>query len=196
MSFSSVNYASRYFATLDRIARAIVATDGAGTVQEFDSAMAAFADWCRDAGAAGGKLMFVGNGGSASIASHMGIDFTKNGRIKAMAFNDPMYLTCLSNDLGYENAFAFQVDRHAEPRDILVAISSSGRSPNILNAVAAARNHAARVVTMSGFTPDNALRGLGDLNFYVPVDQYGYVELLHCSLCHCVLDGLTNTATD
>jgi D-sedoheptulose 7-phosphate isomerase len=196
MTIEPSTYASRYFATLDRIARAIAVTDGTGQPRGFDSAMSRFAELCRETDAAKGKLMFVGNGGSASIASHMAIDFSKNGRIKALAFNDPMFLTCLGNDLGYENVFGFQVETHAEAGDLLVAISSSGRSANILNAVAAARRRSAKVVTMSGFDQKNPLRSSGDLNFYVPASEYGYVELLHGSLCHCVLDALMDIATD
>lgn len=196
MSVESTAYASRYFATLDRLARSIIATDFAGTRLSFDSAMDAFASLCKDVGRDGGKLMFVGNGGSASIASHMGIDFSKNGGIRALAFNDPMYLTCLGNDFGYEDVFGFQVQQHAEARDALVAISSSGRSRNIHNAVAAAKAREARVVTMSGFQDDNPLRTMGNLNFFVPAGDYGYVELLHCALCHCALDSVAGVKTD
>ena len=83
--------------------------------------------------------MFIGNGGSAGIASHLAIDFSKNGGLRALAFNDPSALTCLGNDLGYENVFAKQIELHGRAGDLLIAISSSGRSPNILNAVEAAR---------------------------------------------------------
>jgi D-sedoheptulose 7-phosphate isomerase len=196
VSEPSRRYASRYFATLDRIARSIVVSNFAGECEEFDVAMDRLVALCREVGMAGGKLIFVGNGGSASIASHMAVDFTKNGGVKAVAFNDPVFLTCLGNDLGYEQVFAFQVERHAEPRDALIAISSSGRSASILNAVAAARGREAKVVTMSGFDDRNPLRSLGDLNFYVPAGEYGYVELTHCSLAHCILDALTGVRTD
>jgi len=190
------NYASQYFATLARVAGGIAVTDAAQRTISLDAGIARFVDWCRTAAAAGSKLMFVGNGGSASIASHMAVDFSKNGRIKALAFNDPMFLTCLGNDLGFENVFAFQIETHAEPGDLLVAVSSSGRSANIHKAVAAARERRARVVSLSGFDDVNPLRALGDLNFYVPAAEYGYVELLHCSLCHCVLDALMGVKTD
>src|SRR5436309_14974546 len=107
---------------------------------------------------AGNKLMFIGNGGSAGIASHLAIDFSKNGGLRALAFNDPSALTCLGNDLGYENVFAKQLDFHARPGDLLIAISSSGRSPNILGAVKAARTRDCKVATFSGFTQENELR--------------------------------------
>lgn len=190
------NYASRYFSTLNRIVGEIAADDHSGKSLLFDDAVNEFAERCRIANKAGGKIMFVGNGGSATIASHMGIDFSKNGKLRAVAFNDAAYLTCLGNDLGYENVFAFQVNDHADARDILVSISSSGRSKNILNAAEAARRKGASVITLSGFDRDNPLRSAGDLNFHVPSKEYGYVELLHCSICHCALDYTMGTATD
>ncbi len=196
MTLSPSNYASRYFDALDRISRGVATTDLTQAPIAFDDAISRFTKIVTDAKTGRGKLMFVGNGGSASIASHMAIDFFKNGGTDALAFNDPMFLTCLSNDLGYENVFSFQVERFASKGDVLIAISSSGRSPNILNSVAAARKRGATVVTLSGFRDDNPLRRLGDLNLYVPSGEYGYVELIHCSLCHCVLDGLMNIPTD
>jgi D-sedoheptulose 7-phosphate isomerase len=190
------DYASRYFATLHRIARAIRVTDRDGTLLDFDGAIERLVQLCRDAAGAGGKLMFIGNGGSASIASHMAIDFAKNGRQRAVAFNDPMVITCLGNDLGFENIFAFQIEQQADPEDLLIAISSSGRSANILNGVTTARRRGSTVTTMSGFDENNPLRSLGDLNFHVPAAEYGYVEMLHASLCHCVLDRLMGIKTD
>ncbi len=142
----------------------------------------------RHAHEAGRKLMFVGNGGSSAIASHMAVDYSKNGGMRALAFNDGAFLTCLGNDLGYENVFAKQLDLHANPEDLLLAISSSGRSPNILNAVAVARTRGCHIVTLSGFDPDNPLRRLGDYNLYVPSSSYGFVEISHLAVCHCILD--------
>lgn len=190
------NYGTRYFAHLDKVARAVEVTNGDAAALEFDAAINSFITLCRDVQSGGRKLMFIGNGGSASIASHMATDFMKNGRVRATAFNDPMVLTCLGNDLGYERIFEFQIDNHGEANDLLVAVSSSGKSPNILNGVAAARRKKAKVVTFSGFKPANSLRDMGDLNFYVPSGEYGVVELLHCSLIHCVLDGLMGIKPD
>jgi len=136
----------------------------------------------------GDKIMFIGNGGSAGIASHLAIDYSKNGGLRSLSFNDPSALTCLANDLGYENVFAKQIDLHGRPGDLLIAISSSGRSPNILAAVAAARKRDCRVATFSGFSADNDLRRLGDVNFYVAAQEYGFVEIAHLTLCHAVLD--------
>jgi D-sedoheptulose 7-phosphate isomerase len=138
--------------------------------------------------AAGNKLIFVGNGGSAAIASHMATDYSKNGNVRSLALNDGSMLTCLGNDLGYAQVFAKQIELHARAGDLVIAISSSGRSENILNAVKAARTAGCTVVTLSGFTPDNPLRGLGDVNFYLASDRYGFVEIGHLTICHAVLD--------
>ena len=136
----------------------------------------------------GGKLMMVGNGGSAAIASHMVIDFSKNGGVPALAFNDPASLTCLANDLGYENVFSHQIKMLGQSQDLLFAISSSGRSPNILNAVTEARAIGIGVLTFSGFEENNPLRSMGDMNLYLHSNVYGFVEIGHLTLCHAILD--------
>lgn len=134
------------------------------------------------------KLIFIGNGGSASIASHMATDFLKNGGIPAIAFNDASLITCLSNDLGYENVFKKPIEMLAGKGDLLVSISSSGRSANILQATQAAKKKLCSIVTLSGFDSDNPLRKMGDINFYVKSRSYGYVEITHLTLLHCLLD--------
>lgn len=136
----------------------------------------------------GNTILFVGNGGSAGIASHLAIDYSKNGGLRSLALNDGAALTCLGNDFGYEHVFAKQVEFHARPGDLLVAISSSGRSANIVRAVEAARARGCGVVTFSGFDEDNALRRKGDVNFHIPSAEYGFVEIGHLAMCHAVLD--------
>ncbi len=138
----------------------------------------------------GHKLMFIGNGASASIASHMSTDFWKNGGIRAMAFNDSSLLTCISNDYGYRHVFEKPIEMFAHKGDIVFAISSSGKSENILRGANAARALGGYVITLSGFRPDNPLMSLGDLNFYVPAEEYGPVEIIHHSICHCILDTI------
>lgn len=177
-----------YFATLGALAPMTQATDREGNPIPLDEALDRATSAATGAHATGGKLMFVGNGGSAGIASHMAIDYSKNGRLRALCFNDGAALTCLGNDLGYENVFARQIELHGRPGDLLVAISSSGRSPNILKAVAAARETGGTVLTLSGFGSDNPLRRVGDVNLYVPNGEYGFVEITHLSLLHSILD--------
>ncbi len=141
-----------------------------------------------DAHKKGGKVYFVGNGGSATIASHMAVDFWKSGGIRSDAFNDAAQLTCLGNDYGYEHVFGKPIEMHGRPEDMLVAISSSGKSANILNAVKAAREKGMKVISLSGFEADNPLRQMGDVNFYVKSKGYGPVEITHLSICHAILD--------
>lgn len=138
--------------------------------------------------ASGNKLMFIGNGGSAGIASHMAIDFSKNGNMPALAFNDGAALTCLANDFGYDEVFARQMHFHARKGDLLVAISSSGRSPSILRAVDAALEIGCRVITFSGFDAANPLRAMGEVNFHVARQEYGLVEVAHTALVHAIVD--------
>jgi D-sedoheptulose 7-phosphate isomerase len=138
----------------------------------------------------GNQLFWVGNGGSAAIAEHSALDFLRTANIKSRAFNDGPLLTCLSNDFGYATVFQKPLEIFAAGGDVLVAISSSGSSVNILNAVSAATAIGCFLITLSGFAPDNPLRKLGDINFYVPVCHYGYVELIHGILCHSFLDLL------
>lgn len=177
-----------YFRTLAALTREAEATDADGHALSLEAAFDAVRTRAHAAHDAGGKLLFIGNGGSAAIASHLAADFSKNGGLRALALNDAATLTCLGNDLGYENVFAKQLELHARPGDLLIAISSSGRSPNILAAVAAARAGSAGVVTFSGFAGGNNLRRLGDINFYVRSSEYGFVEVAHLSLCHAILD--------
>jgi len=137
-----------------------------------------------------GKVIFIGNGGSAAISSHMSIDFWKNGNIPSMCFNDGALLTCLGNDYGYEKGFEKPIEMFMNSEDVLIAISSSGRSPNILNGVGAARGIGCEAVTLSGFGEDNPLRRMGSHNFYVPADKYGFVEIVHQYICHWILDSI------
>lgn len=179
---------ARYFAVLGSAPGRTVATDGAGAPCDLATAMRRILAEIRGRTATDGKVIFVGNGGSAAIASHLAIDFGKNGGYRAIALNDGAALTCLANDLGYDRVFARQIEMLGRPADMLVAISSSGASPNILQAVTAARAIGAWVLTLSGFSPDNPLRTMGDLNLHVASDRYGPVELSHLALLHAVLD--------
>lgn len=138
--------------------------------------------------ASGRRLFVVGNGGSAAIAIHTTTDYANAGGLKTVDIMSPSLLTCMANDYGYENVFAKPIEMFAEAEDMLFAISSSGQSPNILKACESALAKKCRVITFSGFFSDNSLRKLGHLNFYVLSTHYGFVELTHQILIHCILD--------
>jgi D-sedoheptulose 7-phosphate isomerase len=185
------NQLKSYFQTLGSLGETLVASDGAGREVSAQDAL----DWAvaraQSTHAAGHKLVFVGNGGSAAIASHMATDYSKNGRLRSMALNDGAMLTCLANDLGFENVFAHQIEMHGKQGDLLIAISSSGNSQNIINAVRQAREQGMTVMTLSGFKPNNKLRSLGDMNLHLPDERYGFVEIGHLAVCHAILDICT-----
>lgn len=136
----------------------------------------------------GKHLYFAGNGGSASITSHLALDFWKNANIKASAFNDSSLLTAVGNDIGFEYVFSKPIEMFAEVGDMIIAISSSGNSQNIINAVIAGKQKGCYVVTLSGFSEENKLKQLGDMNFHVASYSYGLVEVLHTFIIHQLLD--------
>jgi D-sedoheptulose 7-phosphate isomerase len=190
------NFVRDYFETLKRLFDQTTATDTYGQTYPLDEAIDMAVLMITEQATTGGKLLFIGNGASASIASHMAADFLKNVSIQALAFNDGALLTCISNDYGYRHVFEKPIQAFTEPSDILVAISSSGQSENILLGVSAAKQKGARVITLSGFAPNNPLRKCGDINFYVPSSQYGYVESLHHAICHCLVDTIISSKSE
>ena len=125
------------------------------------------------------KIIVVGNGGSASIASHVSVDLTKSAKMRAVNFNEADLLTCFSNDYGYERwvekAFTF----YADAGDLAILISSSGQSKNILNGAEKAKAMGLQLITFSGFSPDNPLRKQGHINFWVDSNIYNIVEMTH-----------------
>lgn len=135
------------------------------------------------------KIYLVGNGGSAAIASHAAIDFWKNGGIPAHTFNDSSLLTCISNDIGFEDVFSTPLQMFANQGDLVICISSSGNSPDIVKACLAAQQKGCRIITLSGFSADNKIKPLGDVNFYVPTHSYGFAEIIHQYILHCILDA-------
>lgn len=140
--------------------------------------------------AGGNCLYFIGNGGSAGIAMHMTADFLKNGKMRTVSMYNPATLTCLGNDFGYEYVFSKQLELLACPGDLLVAISSSGNSPNILSGIETAKEKGCKVITLTGFREDNKARQMGDFNVYVPSMEYGIVESVHNIILQEVVDIL------
>lgn len=137
---------------------------------------------------AGRKIMAIGNGGSAAIASHLHNDLSASIGVRSLAFGDMALLTALANDYGYASVFERPLRLWAGPGDLLVAFSSSGRSENILAAARLAQEMGLMVITLTGFAADNPLRRLGQVNFWVPSQRYGQVEVIHQALAHYLTD--------
>ena len=126
------------------------------------------------------KVLIFGNGGSSAIASHFSVDLTKNTKHKCLNFNEAGLITCFANDYGFEHWTEKAIDFYGDEGDLLIVISSSGQSENMLNAVKAARNcNFQSVITLSGFSEDNPLKKLGDINLWVNNKSYNFVENVH-----------------
>jgi len=135
-----------------------------------------------------GIVYVIGNGGSSGIASHFCTDLLRTLQIAAATFSDSNILTCFANDFGYENVYKMPLIRNLRSHDLLVAISSSGKSLNIVEAVKVAKEKKTSVISLSGFSSNNPLRKLGDLNFWLDSYDYGLVETGHFFLLHTIVD--------
>jgi len=126
------------------------------------------------------KIMIFGNGGSAAIASHVSVDLTKNAKIRSVNLNEADLITCFANDYGYERWVEKAVDFYADEKDALILISSSGKSPNMINACKAAKNkNMSKIITLTGHDKDNPLSKLGDINLWIDSKAYNFVENTH-----------------
>ena len=126
------------------------------------------------------KVIIIGNGGSAAISSHFSVDLTKNANVRCINFNESDLITCFANDFGYEEAFKKAISFYGDKGDLLIAISSSGKSLNILNACQAARDlDFSKIVTFSGMNKDNPLSKTGDINLWVDSKAYNLIENIH-----------------
>lgn len=157
------------------------------------SDLVAATDLIRGILTSGGKIIVVGNGGSAAIASHLTVDLTKAAGIRTVNFNEPTLLTCFANDYGYEHWVAKALEFYADPGDLAVLISSSGASQNIVNGAEQARTMGLTVISLSGFSPENPLRQLGDLNLFAASDSYNIVEMTHHVWLLAIVDYLIET---
>ena len=134
------------------------------------------------------KVYIVGNGGSASIASHVSVDFTKVARVPSFTFNNSNLITCFANDYGYENWVVEAVKAYTNINDLMILISSSGTSKNIVNAAQYCKDNNIDLITLSGFTKDNPLSTLGNVNFHIESTEYNYIEMSH----HIILVALVD----
>lgn len=137
-------------------------------------------------------VFLIGNGASASMASHVAADLAKNAHIRTEVFSDLSLITAIANDISFEQVFAEPLRRRMSAEDMLVAISSSGQSPNILCAAEEARNLKGLVITLSAMRVDNPLRKQGKLNFYLPAETYSLAETCHAAILHHWIDQMVS----
>ena len=177
-----------YFQRLSKLMFSIEVTDGDGASVTLDQGLDEGVRMILDVGIEHRKIMLAGNGGSAAIVSHVQNDLCKAVGVRALVFTEQPLLTALANDDGYGSVFERPIRLWAEPGDLLLTVSSSGKSENIVRAIAAATDKECQVITFSGFNPGNPSRRMGNLNFYVPSDIYGLVETVHTALAHYLTD--------
>ena len=152
--------------------------DKAKTVEDFDE-LDRFIKLVISAKEKNAKILFFGNGGSAAMASHLSVDLMRSLNIRGLNFNEADLITCFSNDFGYAEWIAKMIRLHADNGDVIVLISSSGESQNIINAAKTANELGLDLVTFSGFDANNRLRKLGAINFWVNSKNYNVVEMTH-----------------
>lgn len=136
------------------------------------------------------QVFLIGNGGSAAIVSHIRNDLVNKGSVRAHILHEPALLTCMSNDYGYNSAFANMLKHLARKNDLLICVSSSGKSQNMLSAVEQAKSIEMNSITLTGFSDDNPLRQFGDINIWTPSFDYGEVEVAHLFILHYLADAL------
>jgi len=135
-------------------------------------------------------VFLIGNGGSAAIVSHISNDLLNVAKIRAFTLHESSLVTCISNDYGYENVYSKPLKTLAQANDLLIAVSSSGKSQNIRNAANSMKEIGGKVITLSGFDNDNPLREMGSVNFWLNSNDYGLVEVGHMFFLHCLSDHL------
>ena len=181
--------AQEHFKRLAGLLFEVQVTTGDGRAISLDDGAQMAVGLIKDVREKGGKVISVGNGGSAAIASHLHNDLSSAG-VRSLIFSDTPLLTALANDFGYAQVFARPLELWAARGDLVVAVSSSGRSENILAAVGLAKEMGLEIVTLTGFDAANPLRSLGRINFWADSHDYGLVETAHQALTHYLSDRL------
>ena len=173
-------YFSKYFETIEQSLKAIESEQ-----------LEQVASMILETHESGKKIILAGNGGSAAMASHVAVDLTKAAGIRAINFNEADLITCFANDYGYEHWIAKAIEFYADSGDLVILISSSGNSKNILNGALQAKSMQLSIVTLSGFSQDNSLRKLGDHNLWLCSTSYNIVEMTHHVWLVAIIDYLT-----
>ncbi len=183
-----VNYSENYFTDIQNRLLNLIVTDNRENVLSIDKALENWINICEEKRKQQGVFFFCGNGASATMAEHMSHDCFQNADFLTQTCSETAHITAISNDISYEDVFSYKIHKTLKEKDMLITISSSGNSPNIIKAIKTAKQLGAYVVTLSGKKEDNESRKLGDINFYVPLKTYGMVESAHAVLLHCWLD--------
>lgn len=176
---------------LESLVKTCIFTQYSGQILDHDLAISKIIKQLKRCHDAGGSIYLIGNGGSAAVASHICTDFCNTAGLRAFTLHDTSVLTCMSNDYGYENAFARRLEVVGKTVDMLIAVSSSGESRNMLLAAETMRAKDAMVISLTGFNGNNPLRKLGDWNCWIKSADYGLVEISHLFILHYLAESIS-----
>lgn len=182
------NYYEKYRNDFNEAMGKMAVSDERGVSLDADTALGQWVDRSEEVRKKRGVFFLCGNGASATIAEHLSHDCFQNADFLTQTCAETSHITAISNDISYENVFSYRIGKTLQKGDMLITISSSGNSPNIIKAIETAKEKGAFVVTLSGKKPDNQSRQLGNFNFYIPLSTYGMVESAHAMVMHIWLD--------
>lgn len=188
MANEFTNYSEQYFSDIFTALNRVLCTDIKTNPISFEKGLEIWIDESEKRKKNKGVFFFCGNGASATMAEHLSHDCFQNADFLTETVSETSHLTAIANDYSYAEIFAYRISKTMEEKDMLITISASGNSANIVRAIEEARKKGAFIVTLSGKGKDNNSRKMGDLNFYVPLQTYGMVESAHAVLLHCWLD--------
>lgn len=142
------------------------------------------------------KIVIVGNGGSSSVASHISQDIINKLKISSLVITDASLITCIGNDAGYENIFSQPLNVLLNEHDLLIAISDSGESANILNSVRIAKQKNCKIIALSAFKTSNSLHNASThISIHIPTVNYSIAEVAHLAILHVWVDELAGVQT-
>ena len=144
----------------------------------------------KDTSKKGGIIYIAGNGGNASTSSHMCTDLTKNAKIKSMSFNDANLITCFANDYGYENWLKAAIKYYVKANDLVVLLSVSGKSKNLINAANFCKKKKIKFITITGAKKNNPLSQKGIINYWIDSKAYNIVETLQMAILASIVDRI------
>lgn len=139
------------------------------------------------------KVIIFGNGGSAAISSHVSVDLTKNAKVRSINFNEADLLTCFANDYGYEKVFSKSLEFYADRGDVVIIVSCSGRSKNLLEAAKICKKKKILLYTFTGFSKSNPLKKMGNINLWVNSKAYNIIENIHQIWLLSIVDKIIGT---
>jgi len=179
---------TKYITTLTQCLTDISFRNVDGKEIGFEKGFSEWIDRTRKIKQSNNTIFFVGNGASASMACHMAADVSKNGNIRTQVFTDVSLITAIANDISYDEVFAEPIRLQMFDNDMLVAISSSGNSKNVIRACEECRKKNGQIITLSAMNRDNFLQSMGDINIFIPAQTYGWAESGHAAILHYWMD--------